>query len=492
VSHQKAVDPNTPVLVGACAVQQRCDHPDDGVEPIELMIRALEGAAQEAGSRALLGLADGVRVPQGFWDYSDPGRLIADRVGASGARTQLTRLGVLQTTLLGRAAADIAGGRARVVLVAGGEAKHRARRAEILGVPDRRTVQTGVAPDELLEPHREIVHPRELALGIAMPVNQYAVVENALRAADGLDLATHRDRIARLWSGMSEVAARNPAAWSRQAVAPEAIRDADPRNRWIAFPYTRRHCSDWSVDQAAGLVLCALGTARRLGLDESRFVYPLAVADANTMVSLGERRELHRAAGFAHAGRAAAEIAGVATADVAARELYSCFPSAVRVQQRELGLDPTLPVTVTGGMAFAGGPLNSFVLQAIVKMAQGLREAPGTVGMVNAVSGFLTKQGVSLWASRPPRAAFRHVDVSAETAADVRTAEVVAGASGEGTLASYTVQYQGDLPARAILFLDLDDGRRVLRADDDRDLAAALTREEWIGRRLPARSAEAG
>ena len=474
------------MVVGACAVQQRCDHPDEGLEPALLMIRALEGAAEDAGSRKLLRRADGVRVPHGFWEYSDPGRLIAERFGASAARTQLTRLGVLQTTLLGGAAADIASGRADVVLVAGGEAKHRARCAEILGVPERRTAQTGVAPDEVLEPHREVVHPRELELRIAMPVNQYAIVENALRAADGLDLASHRDQIARLWSGMSEVAARNPDAWTREALKPEAIRDADERNRWIAFPYTKRHNSDWNVDQAAGLILCSLGTARSLGLDASRFVFPLAVADANTMVSLAERRELHRSPGFAHAGRAAAAIADVAPADVAVHELYSCFPSAVRVQQRELGLDASLPVTVTGGMAFAGGPLNNFVLQAMVKMVQVLRAAPGTTGMVNAVSGFLTKQGVSLWASRPPAAPFRHVDVSGETADDVATVEVVADAAGEGTLASYTVQYADGAPARAILLLDLDDGRRVLRADADRDLAAALTRVEWIGRRLPA------
>ena len=42
------------------------------------------------------------------------------------------------------------------------------------------------------------------------------------------------------------------------------------------------------------------------------FLFPLAVADANTMVSLAARRDLHRSPGFAHAGRAAGEIAGVA------------------------------------------------------------------------------------------------------------------------------------------------------------------------------------
>jgi len=484
------VDPRTPVLVGACAIQQRCDHPDDGLEPVDLMVRALEGAGDDAGSRALLGLAESVRVPRGSWSYPDPGRLVAERLGASGARTQLAEIGVLQTTLLGRAAADIAKGRVSVVLVAGGEAKRRALRAQSLGIPERLSRQREVVPDEVLRPHREVVHPRELALGFAMPVNQYALVENALRAAEGQDLEAHRDEIARLWSRMSEVAARNPAAWSREAVGPEAIRDAKGRNRWLAFPYTKRHASSWNVYQAAGLILCALGTARRLGLDESRFVFPLAVADSNHMVSLAERRDLHRAPGFAHAGRAVTGITGVAASDVDARELYSCFPSAVRVQQRELGLDRELSATLTGGMAFAGGPLNNFVLQATVKMAQELRDAAGATGLVSAVSGFLTKQGVSLWASRPPETPFGHVAVSEATAADLATLEVVAEAEGEGTLASYTVQYEGDVPARAILLLDLDDGRRVLRADSDRELAAALTREEWIGRRLPARNGE--
>ena len=51
------------------------------------------------------------------------------------------------------------------------------------------------------------------------------------------------------------------------------------------------------------------------------------------------------------------------------------------------------------------------------------------------------------------------------------------------------MQYDGDDPIRSILFIDLDDGRRVLRADEDRDLARGLTESEWIGRRVPAAAA---
>ena len=37
---------------------------------------------------------------------------------------------------------------------------------------------------------------------------------------------------------------------------------------------------------------------------------------------------------------------------------------------------PQCDVSVTGGMTFGGGPLNNFVFQATVKMAQLLRREP--------------------------------------------------------------------------------------------------------------------
>ena len=90
--------------MGAGVASQRADDPADALEPLELMIAALETAADDAGSRLLLGRADSIRVPKGFWDYSDPGRLIAQRFGADKAATTVAEIGVLQTTLLGGAA----------------------------------------------------------------------------------------------------------------------------------------------------------------------------------------------------------------------------------------------------------------------------------------------------------------------------------------------------------------------------------------------------
>ena len=148
---------------------------------------------------------------------------------------------------------------------------------------------------------------------------------------------------------------------------------------------------------------------------------------------------------------------------------------AVRTQCREIGLSEDRPHTVTGGMAFAGGPLNNFVLQAQVRMAQVLRQAAGSLGMVNAVSGFLTKQGVSLWSSEPPPRAFEYADVSRETERDVELLEVVEASSANGRVASYTVQYEGGAPARAVLLCDLDDGRRTLATCSGTVLGMAKT-----------------
>jgi acetyl-CoA C-acetyltransferase len=477
-------DPRTPLLVGTGVVQQREDDPARAKEPVLLMIEALERAAEDAGSRALLARADRIEATRGFWDYADPCRIVAERFGAAGARTCVAEVGVLQTTLLGRAAAAIAAGEADVVLVTGGEAKHRQQRAAQTGVGAPLLRQTGALPDEVLRPQQEIVSPLEIAAGLQMPVGQYAMIENALRAADGQGVDAHQRAVAELWSRMSRIAAENPDAWSREALSADAIREPSGRNRMLAFPYTKLHNSQWNVDQAAGLVFCSLATARTLGLPRERWVFPLAVAEANQMVPLTQRRSPQRCPGFARAGERALAAASREIGEVAHLELYSCFPSAVRVQARELGIDEARPLSVTGGMAFAGGPLNNFVYQALARMARVLRADPGSAGMLNAVSGVLTKQGVSLWSTEPAPGPFRFEDATAETAREVEIVPIRAGAAGRGAVVTYTVLFEGAAPSRSVLLCDLEDGTRALATSADPALAEAALHEELCGRKL--------
>jgi acetyl-CoA C-acetyltransferase len=202
------------------------------------------------------------------------------------------------------------------------------------------------------------------------------------------------------------------------------------------------------------------------------------------MRPLAARAALARVPGFAHAGRRIAAHTGLALDRVRHLELYSCFPVAVRTQARELGIDEARPLTVTGGMSFAGGPLNNFVLQALVKLAAVLRADPGSTGLLTAVSGILTKQGVSLWSTEPPAAGFAFFDVSEETAREQRTLPLVEAAGGPARCASYTVLFEGERPARTAFVCDLPDGRRTLAASGDPALAELGLREELCGRAL--------
>jgi len=482
-----------PILVGAAAILQRESNPTQAHEPLELMAAALEAAAEDAGCPALLREADAISAPRGFWAYGDPCRLLAERFGCPKAHTTIAEIGVLQTTLFGDAATRIASGEVDVVLVTGAEAKHRSLRATIEGIEVPLTQNDGRA-DRVLEPHADIMHPLELAVEIAMPVRQYSVMENALRRAEGLSVDEHRREIARIWSEFSEVAADNPAAWRPDPVSADEIREPVGKNSMLAFPYTKLHNSQWNVDQAAGLIFCSEAAAERLGIDPSKWIYPLSVAESNHMVPLAERSDPERSYGARIAGSKALELAGLEASDIDHMEIYSCFPSAVRIQARELGIAADRPLSVTGGMAFGGGPLNNFVLQALARMVQVLREDPGSTGLVTAVSGILTKQGFSVWSSQDSERDFAYADVTdavaAAFASESGTIEVVRGYAGSATLRAHTVLYESDEPAKVVALCDTSTGKRSLVTSVAPEALRRATEEEVGGAAVEIASGE--
>ena len=449
-----ALDPRLPVLVGVAAVS---DH-DGAAEAVDLM----EAAAREAlgGASGLGPAVDEVLVPEGSWRYRDPGRLLASRLCAT-ARTVRADVGVLQQTLVTGAARDIAEGRADVILVCGGEARARAAAATRRGEEAPETAGGEAPPGEVLRPAGEIITGLEIERGLAVPAHQYAVIDNALAAVEGVPADEHRRQLGRLWADFSAVAASNPDAWDRDPRTPGEITTPGPGNRMIAEPYTKLLCSQWNVNQAAALVLCSVEAARRHRVATDSWVFPVSAAESNAMVPLPARRDLHRSPGFALAGRRALELAGTSIDDVDHLDLYSCFPAAVRVQLREIGVPAGRPLTVTGGMTFAGGPLNNYVLQATARLASLLRGRPASTGVVTAVSGMLTKQAVAVWSSEPP-AAFRSAEVGDEVLAATATCPVVDEPDGMGRVAGWTVVHEGAVPALAVVLVDLPSGARTV------------------------------
>jgi acetyl-CoA C-acetyltransferase len=134
-------------------------------------------------------------------------------------------------------------------------------------------------------------------------------------------------------------------------------------------------------------------------------------------------------------------------------------------------------------MTFGGGPLNNFVLQAWVKMVERMRSDPGSHGLVTAISGLITKQGVSVLAPEP-RQPFVHETVTEAAKASWATIEVERERTGRAKVSSYTVSHARDAASGVALALDFEDAGRTLRVVQDPEWMEAGSREELIGREV--------
>jgi acetyl-CoA C-acetyltransferase len=181
-------------------------------------------------------------------------------------------------------------------------------------------------------------------------------------------------------------------------------------------------------------------------------------------------------------GQAASEHIGRPLSSCDHVELYSCFPVAVRVQQRELDLRTAATPTITGGMAFAGGPFNSFVLHATAAMARRVREQPGT-GVITTVSGLLTKPGLAIWSSEPGDGVLI-ADLHAEAAAATATVESVTDHRGPATVAAATVTYQRGQPHELVAIVDTGSGTRAIARSTDEGLVASAVSDGIVGQTL--------
>lgn len=473
-----------PVLVGVGVVHQRHDDPRQALEPIQLMLAAIRAAAKDAGNTEMLSRIDVISVPRGMWSYSNPAGWLAETLGAY-PKTVLGEIGVLQQTLIGDACNRIAGGEAEIVVVAGGEAKYRQLRASILGA-EVDELMTGDEPDELLQPDAELWSPIEAAAGLGMPVGYYALMESALRAKLGESVEGNQSILAELYARFSAVAVRNEDAWDRQPYSAKDIMSGDGNNRMLAFPYTKRHNSQWNVDQASALIFCSEKVAQSLGLDQAKWVYPLASTESNHMVNTAQRADIAACPGARIAAKAALEHAGLGVDDMDFLELYSCFPSAVRSFAHELDVPLSRELTVTGGMPFGGGPLNNFVLQATAKLAQCIRAQGSGRGLISSVSGMNTKQGFGLWSAKP-EAEFQFVDVSKQVASESEERVLIEPRPGEALVRAITVLFDRGEPQRAVAIVEYGDERSVVSSDQPAVIERVMS-EECVGRRITVSS----
>ena len=473
----------TPVLVGLGEVVYR---PEEGPapDPGQMIAEAVRRAAADAGSEPLIRRTDVIAVaPSAGWPDGDPGARVGELLGIAPATARSSMQGGNGPQLLiNLLASRISKGELDVGVVCGGEALFtQARAARNGGTPDWAPADTARSAGEIVEGEQDPGTDAERDVGIIAPIMAYPLIENAIGHAAGETVDEHLRSFSTLWAGFSAVAAEQPCAWTRQVYTPEELIDAGPQNRLVTHPYRKLHNANIQVDQSAAVIICSASVASGLGIPAERWIFPHAGATATDEWNLSERDRLDRSPAIAACGRAAFEHAGTGPDDIAHVDLYSCFPAAVQLAARELGMGLDRGLTCTGGLTFFGGPGNSYSTHGVIAVARALRESqPGTRGLATALGWYATKHALGIYGNRPPAKPFAALAPPVDRPA--ARAVAPAGQAYDALAETATVIYERDgSPSYGILFALLEDGRRVLGTTREAPVLEAIARDGFLG-----------
>lgn len=474
------VSDRTPVIVGVGEVTHRNKEPALGIEPLELMARALVAAQLDAGVEGLLASLDSLDVVYEYsWPYSDAPGLLSKRLGTQPARRVYGQTGgESPVRFVHEAALRIARGESLVAAVTGAESRYTVDAADKLGVtlpwcPRDLGVKLVRGPD--------ICHPAAVRHGASIPANIYPFYENAALAYWGQTPREALKESAALWSRYSQVAADNPYAWSRKALTTEQVGAASDSNRMICWPYTRSMVANPLVNMGAGVLMTSLGRARELGIAEDRLVFVWGGAAANEPRDYLQRDQFVRS----HAQDMVMEtVLGQVGGDARAFamfELYSCFPIVPKMARRTLRLDADAQMTSTGGLSFFGAPSNNYMTHAVAGSVRALRQAPGKSALLYGQGELVTKHHALVLGSTPPTAGLPQHDYSVQAAADARRGrvpELVLDHVGEAVLETFTILYdRGNAVDHGVVIARTPEGGRLMARvePDDAESLGVLT-----------------
>jgi len=489
-----------PVIVGSGQVTETSAPPASARSPLGLMQDAARLAAADSGAgEALLRGLDSVTVIRLFSDtlprFASPfGKLanapwsLARRLGAGEAADLVypPQGGDSPVVMLARACERIARGESQAALVAGGEALRTELAAKRAGLQLQWGEDAPAAPDQLAGV-KDMYTAAEERHGMRSAIAMYALIGQALRHAQGQTVDQYREASARLFARFAAVARDNPLATRRGGYTAEQIGTVSQDNPFVGFPYTKLMTASAFIDQAAAFIVVSEARADALGIAPQRRVYLHGEAHAHDQWFVSDRERLDQSPAMRLTARHALAQAGRTIAEVDLFDIYSCFPSAVQIACKELGISPDdpRPLTVTGGLPYFGGPGNNYVTHAIAEMVQRVRARPGACGLVMANGGLVTKESVAVLSTQRPERPTAQADSAAiqrEIDADAK-ARLAEAPQGEGVIETYAVLHGKQGPETGVLFgrLQATGERFLANTPADPQLLARLEQVEGIG-----------
>jgi len=502
----ETIDPRTPVVVGVGQAAERID--DVGyraLSPIDLAAEAARAAAEDTGvdSDLVVRTIDTIACTRQF-EYSTPSApaplgkstkyplSVANRIGATPRRAVLEVAGGQSPQhLVTEFAREILAGRADTVLLAGAEAMSTIR--HLAKADERPDFSDDPAdPDDLFEDRGfglfGLTTMEQASHGLTNAPVQYALLENARRAARGASREKYASAMGALFAPFTKVAAGNPFSAAPEEHDAEELATVTDRNRMIADPYPRFLVARDQVNQGAAVLLTSVAEARRLGIPEAKWVFLHGHADLREP-NLLERQNLGEAPSAVAAVRHALDVAGLALDDVDFFDFYSCFPIAVSNITETLGLSPDDPrgLTLTGGLPYFGGAGNNYSMHAIAEAVARVRAKPGSHALVSANGGVLSKTSVGIYGAAPVEL---RQDDSSRLQHEIDALDAPAHVPhprGWATIETYSVMHGRKHKTGIVIGrLEVGGGRFLAKvASEDRELLALLeTADQPVGERF--------
>lgn len=500
------IDPRTPILVGAGQLTDMTGPPSSERSRVAFCADAAKAAladtAAAIGGEALGRKVDALAVMEFFSDISprfaspygrssNPPKSVANRLSASPRQLLYSHSGGnMPQYLVNRFAEEISRGETELALICGAELLRSTQNARRAGLKIDWNEDPGGSEPTRVGDSRFGFSEEEARHELRAAIHFYPLLENAIRGGLKRDVDSHMKAMGRLFERLAAVAKANPLATRREGYSATALSTISNDNRWICFPYPRLMNANAIIDQAAAVLVTSVEKAREWGIPQERWVFLHGCADGTDTWVVSERDKLDASPAIRGCARIALDMAGKKVADVAAFDLYSCFPSAVEVAMKEIGIaeNDKRPISVTGGLPFFGGPGNNYVTHSIAEMVNVVRRKPGSFGMVTANGNYLTKHSAGLYSTEPTQGPWKRQDpkiFQAELDAGPKR-KVEAKPTGTGTIETYCVTYGKDEPERGYILgrLDASGDRFVAQSPGDPAVLADMLTKEQLGRKV--------
>jgi hypothetical protein len=465
----------TPVIIGVGEVLDRPADPATALEPLDLMAAAVRAADEDAGGGFLQRIDSLDVINLVSWRYDRVAQRLADRLGILPARAVYAIVGgETPTTKIHEAALRIMNGNSVVAVVTGGEAQNAVAKAKAAGIslpwtPPAKVPENPIIPSD---------HVTEMGMkhGIFQPIHIYPLYENATVAAWGLTPAQALAESGAAYERISAMAAANPNAWGRKAFTADEITQVSDENRMICWPYTKRMVANNTVNAAAAVLMTTLAAARAAGIPEDRIIHVHGGASAAEHMDYLKRDQyVHSCAQDAVLGQAMR----IAPNGFDRVELYSCFPTVPKMARRTLGLGPDAPLSVMGGLSFAGAGLNCYMLHSTCAMVRSLRDRPADQALLYGQGGYVTKHHALVIGNRPAEAAWLMLNRDVQDAAEDARGDVPAfdgSHEGPAVVETYSIVFGREgQPSHGSVVGRTPDGARVFGKIDLGDADAVAT-----------------